>query len=133
MFRFIHNSVLLCTLYEFIGTRSTWVRGLGVGRSPPPGRRPATALAGANRDKALVSSGITPAEKHPCIRTHFFARQKTHKNTQKKSPWYTTWVCWKYLCSLKYKAWLLWLFIINFMSEWNFNVWKFVSFFSTNG
>lgn len=42
----------------------TWVSGLGVGRSPPPGRRPATALAGASRDRAFVSSGITPAEKH---------------------------------------------------------------------
>lgn len=34
--------------------------GLGVGRSPPPGRIPATAFAGANSDKALASSGIDP-------------------------------------------------------------------------
>lgn len=59
MFSFFHNSVLFSILKEFNRT-NTWVSGLGVGRSPPPGRRPATALAGANRDKALVSSGITP-------------------------------------------------------------------------
>lgn len=34
--------------------------GLGVGRSPPPGRIPATAFAGANSDKAFASSGIDP-------------------------------------------------------------------------
>lgn len=34
--------------------------GLGVGRSPPPGRIPATAFAGASSDKALLSSGIEP-------------------------------------------------------------------------
>lgn len=65
-FSFIYNSEFLSMLQEFNRT-STWVSGLGVGRSPPPGRRPATALAGANRDKALVSSGITPAEKHPHV------------------------------------------------------------------
>lgn len=37
--------------------------GLGVGRSPPPGMIPATALAGANSDKALASSGIDPTVK----------------------------------------------------------------------
>lgn len=37
--------------------------GLGVGRSPPPGRIPATAFAGANSDKALASSGIDPTGK----------------------------------------------------------------------
>lgn len=36
--------------------------GFGVGRSPPPGRIPATAFAGANSDKALASSGIDPTE-----------------------------------------------------------------------
>lgn len=34
--------------------------GLGVGSSPPPGSSPATALAGARRDRALDSSGMTP-------------------------------------------------------------------------
>lgn len=34
--------------------------GEGVGRSPPPGNIPATALAGAISDSALDSSGITP-------------------------------------------------------------------------
>ena len=43
------------------GTGPIWASGLGVGRSPLPGRRPATASAGANRDKALVSLGITPS------------------------------------------------------------------------
>lgn len=37
--------------------------GFGVGRSPPPGRIPATAFAGANSDKALASSGIDPTGK----------------------------------------------------------------------
>lgn len=36
------------------------VTGLGVGRSPPPGSSPATALAGASSDRAFDSSGITP-------------------------------------------------------------------------
>lgn len=38
----------------------TDARGLGVGRRPPPGIIPATALAGASRDIALDSSGMTP-------------------------------------------------------------------------
>lgn len=38
--------------------------GFGVGKSPPPGSNPATALAGARRDRAFDSSGITPAEDH---------------------------------------------------------------------
>lgn len=37
-----------------------FVIGLGVGRSPPPGKIPATAFAGAIRDKALASSGMEP-------------------------------------------------------------------------
>lgn len=37
--------------------------GLGVGSRPPPGRIPATAFAGARRDKAFASSGITPTQK----------------------------------------------------------------------
>lgn len=41
----------------------TVARGLGVGRRPPPGIIPATALAGASRDIALDSSGITPGGK----------------------------------------------------------------------
>lgn len=41
----------------------TVAKGLGVGRRPPPGIIPATALAGASRDIALDSSGITPGEK----------------------------------------------------------------------
>lgn len=36
-------------------------KGLGVGRSPPPGIIPATALAGASSDIALDSSGMTPS------------------------------------------------------------------------
>lgn len=39
----------------------TEARGLGVGSRPPPGRSPATALAGAISDKAFDSSGITPS------------------------------------------------------------------------
>lgn len=35
-------------------------KGLGVGRRPPPGIIPATALAGASSDIALDSSGMTP-------------------------------------------------------------------------
>lgn len=46
--------------------RLTVARGLGVGRRPPPGIIPATALAGASSDIALDSSGITPGEQ-----THF--------------------------------------------------------------
>lgn len=41
----------------------TEARGLGVGRRPPPGIIPATALAGASSDIALDSSGMTPGEK----------------------------------------------------------------------
>lgn len=41
----------------------TVARGLGVGRRPPPGIIPATALAGASSDIALDSSGMTPGEK----------------------------------------------------------------------
>lgn len=41
----------------------TDARGLGVGRRPPPGIIPATALAGASSDIALDSSGMTPGEK----------------------------------------------------------------------
>lgn len=37
--------------------------GFGVGRRPPPGKIPATAFAGAKRDKALASSGIDPTAK----------------------------------------------------------------------
>lgn len=44
--------------------------GLGVGRRPPPGIIPATALAGASSDKALASSGIEPtAEIKTGVRT----------------------------------------------------------------
>jgi hypothetical protein len=42
------------------GRTLTDARGLGVGRRPPPGIIPATALAGASRDRALDSSGIAP-------------------------------------------------------------------------
>lgn len=41
--------------------RLTGALGSGVGSRPPPGRFPATALAGASSDKALASSGIDPA------------------------------------------------------------------------
>lgn len=42
--------------------------GFGVGRSPPPGIAPATALAGASSDRALDSSGITPSANGTTIR-----------------------------------------------------------------
>lgn len=43
-------------------------RGFGVGRRPPPGIIPATALAGANSDIALDSSGMTPSAKGTTIK-----------------------------------------------------------------
>lgn len=95
----------------------TWERGLGVGSRPPPGSSPATALAGAKRDKALVSSGMTPAGKQPGIRVHPSLEAPNTQIHPAKSPWYTTWVCWKYLCWLKYKAWWLLIFSINFFCQ----------------
>lgn len=56
----------------------TVARGLGVGRRPPPGIIPATALAGASSDIALDSSGMTPGEKQ-----HFsICSKQTSVNTQ---------------------------------------------------
>lgn len=57
----------------------TVARGLGVGRRPPPGIIPATALAGASSDIALDSSGITPGERQQ----HFsMCSKQMLKNTQ---------------------------------------------------
>lgn len=66
--------------------------GLGVGRSPPPGKIPATAFAGANSDKALASSGIDPIgnqkagirrERH--LHTHQLQRRHFGKEKKKSS------------------------------------------------
>lgn len=48
---------------EFLKLTVGLEMGFGVGRSPPPGRIPATAFAGAKSDKALASSGIDPTGK----------------------------------------------------------------------
>lgn len=64
--------------------------GLGVGRSPPPGRIPATAFAGANSDKALASSGIDPTGKwkqalgENNILTHINYREDILEKTKEK-------------------------------------------------
>lgn len=52
--------------------------GVGVGRSPPPGNIPATALAGAISDRALDSSGITPAGQTQKPITPFRTFHETH-------------------------------------------------------
>lgn len=54
--------------------------GLGVGSSPPPGRIPATALAGASSDRALDSSGIDPtAGRKRDVRRELDGRPKPKK------------------------------------------------------
>lgn len=64
-----HKSQMCRKLRVWILTAGL-VMGLGVGRSPPPGIIPATALAGASSDKALASSGIEPtAEIKTGVRT----------------------------------------------------------------
>lgn len=52
---------------------------MGVGRRPPPGIIPATALAGASSDIALDSSGMTPGEEQQNFST---CSKQTSINTQ---------------------------------------------------
>ena len=58
----------------------TDARGLGVGRRPPPGIIPATALAGASRDRALDSSGIAPGRERQSPSATTPTPQTSHSN-----------------------------------------------------
>lgn len=63
--------------HEILQDKLTDAKGLGVGRRPPPGIIPATALAGASSDIALDSSGMTPGEKQQ----HFSTCRKQTSTT----------------------------------------------------
>lgn len=73
------NQYFMIHLHENIKAL-TDARGLGVGRRPPPGIIPATALAGASSDIALDSSGMTPRGKTENISVHVPRRRRQHSD-----------------------------------------------------